>query len=183
MDPAGSTGGTSRRLHLVRHGLPAIDTTRPAHEWGLDQAGYPAIDALRDSGRLPGDADWFSSPEPKALATARRLTDSDVTIVRDLREHERRATEWIDDFTGTVQRAFAHPDESAFPGWEPLANTRDRLVPAVRRILAEHPDGEIVLVGHGTAWTVLASELTGTPPDLDAWAALRMPGLWTVQLP
>jgi hypothetical protein len=33
----------------------------------------------------------------------------------------------------------------------------------------------VVLVGHGTAWTLLASELTGRPPDLARWAALRLP--------
>ncbi len=64
---------TSRRVHLVRHGLSTTDRGRPPHEWGLDPAG------------------------------------------------------------------------------------------------------------HGTAWTLLKAELTGRPPDLDAWARLRMPDLWVVE--
>jgi broad specificity phosphatase PhoE len=82
-----------------------------------------------------------------------------------------------------VRRAFAEPDEPAWPGWEPLAVTRDRLLPAVRRILGETPGEDVVLCGHGTAWTLLVSELTGRPPDLDAWSRLRMPDLWCVDVP
>ena len=40
-----------------------------------------------------------------------------------------------------------------------------------------------MLVGHGTAWTLLVSELSGTAPDLEAWAMLRMPDVWTLTLP
>ena len=79
-----------------------------------------------------------------------------------------------------VRRAFDHPAQPAHPGWEPLARTRER-VGAVRRLLEEHPGRDLVLVGHGTAWTVLRSELTGEPPDLDAWARLRMPDVWVLE--
>jgi hypothetical protein len=37
-----------------------------------------------------------------------------------------------------------------------------RVVAVVRKILAEHLGRDVVLVGHGTAWTLLAVELTGT---------------------
>lgn len=174
-----------RRLHLVRHGLPAADSTRPAREWPLDPQGYDAIATLRDSGRLPAHARWFSSPEPKALETARRLTTADVEVVPDLREHERAATRWFKDreeWASLVARVFAEPDQAAYPGWEPLAVTRARVAAAVRRILAAHADADLVLVGHGTAWTALRAELTGTDPDLRAWADLLMPDVWTVTL-
>lgn len=157
---------------------------RPPHEWGLDPAGHPAIVALRESGRLPAVARWFSSPEAKALETARLLTGAEVTVVPELREHERHSTHWFGDpaeFRAVVRRAFDRPEEPALEGWEPLSATRDRLLPAVRRILADHPDDEIVLAGHGTAWTLLSAELTGRPPDLDAWARLRTPDLWVVE--
>ena len=173
---------TRRVVHLVRHGLPAIDRERPPHEWPLDPTGLPAIETLRGSGRLPAEARWFSSPEPKALETARRLTDSPVTVVPALREHERHSTRWIADFGGAVRRAFEHPDVPAVAGWEPLSVTRDRVVPVVRRLLAFHPDDPIVLAGHGTAWTLLAAELTGAPPDLDRWAALAMPDVFPVEV-
>ena len=50
---------------------------------------------------------------------------------------------------------------------------------AVRRLLEEHPGRDLVLVGHGTAWTVLRSELTrraAGPGRLGAAADARRVG-------
>ena len=160
-------------LHLVRHGRSLVQRDRPAHEWTLDPAGYDDVWALR--GRLPAGAAWYSSPEPKALETAQLLTDADVGVVDGLREHVRDSTDWLDPFPPVVRRAFDRPDEPAHPGWEPLATCRDRVVDAVRPILAAHAGEDVVLVGHGTAWTVLVAALTGVPPDLERWARLAMP--------
>jgi broad specificity phosphatase PhoE len=167
-------------LHLVRHGRPLVDRTRPAHAWELDPAGYDDVWALRGSGRLPARAAWFSSPEPKALATAELLTDGEVGVVDAFREHVRESPEWIEDFDDAVRRAFAVPDAVAVPGWEPLNLCRDRVVRSAEGVLSAHPDTDVVLVGHGTAWTVLVAELTGRPADLDAWERLAMPDLWVV---
>ncbi|HEX4471000.1 MAG TPA: histidine phosphatase family protein [Nocardioides sp.] len=160
-------------LYLVRHGRPVIDRTLPPHEWPLDPAYADDVRALRP--RLPVDADWFSSPEPKALDTARLLTDRAVEVVPDLREHERHSTAWVDDFAGVVRRAFEHPDRSALAGWEPLVLTRQRVVAAVAHILGRDPGREVVLVGHGTAWTLLRAAVLGEEPDLDWWSGLAMP--------
>ena len=188
-----------RTLHLVRHArsLPVHDV--PAERWGLDPQGAPDLLALAESGRVPQDVPWYSSPEPKALATAHVLRHPGtspspaeahtcrcdrVTVVDELAEH-RRAPRWFDDpaeFRAAVVRAFEVPSRSAVPEWEPLAATRDRMLPVVRRLLDAHPDTDVVLVGHGTAWTLLVSELTGRAPDLRAWEALRMPDVWTVTL-
>jgi broad specificity phosphatase PhoE len=162
-------------LFLVRHGRPRVERDRPAAEWELDPAGFDDVWALRESGRLPEDAAWFCSPEPKAVGTAQLLTEGDVGILDELREHVRDSSDWVEDFDAVVRRAFAEPDLSAHPGWEPLAACRDRVLPAVRRILEVHARQDVVLVGHGTAWTLVVAGLTGTAPDLDRWAALAMP--------
>lgn len=166
-------------LHLVRHGRPAIVPGTPAASWDLDPATYDDVWALRSSGRLPTRAAWFTSPEPKAVQTAQLLTDADVGVLPDLREHERTG-EWIDDFAGAVRRAFDDPEHPSVRGWEPLAACRERVVPAVRRVLDVHGDDDVVLVGHGTAWTVVVADLTGRAPDLDRWSALAMPDVLTV---
>ena len=168
-------------LYLVRHGRPAIDTSRPAAEWELDPAGYDDVWALRASGRLPARAAWFCSPEPKAVQTAQLLTEGEVGVVDALREHVRDSAGWIDDFAAVVRRAFDEPDRPAHEGWEPLADCRDRVASAVRILMAEHRDTDLVLVGHGTAWTVLIAELTAAPPDLDRWQDLAMPDLLVVE--
>ena len=53
--------------------------------------------------------------------------------------------------------------------------------PKALGILAAYGDDDVVLVGHGTAWTVLAAALTATEPDLDRWRALQMPDLVIVE--
>jgi broad specificity phosphatase PhoE len=160
-------------LVLVRHGRPLVDRSRPAHEWPLDPAHAGDVRALRP--RLPARAAWYSSPEPKALDTARLLTDDPIEVVADLREHERHSTDWVEDFEAVVRRAFARPGLPAHPGWEPLAVTRRRVVAAVSGILDANPSGDLVLVGHGTAWTLLRAALTGAEADPDWWARLGMP--------
>ncbi|MCW2764678.1 MAG: hypothetical protein JWO11_637 [Nocardioides sp.] len=168
-------------LFLVRHGRPLIVSDRVAATWELDPAGFDDVWALRD--RLPYDAAWFSSPEPKAVGTAQLLTDGEVGIVDDLREMVRESTDWFEDFDTVVRRAFEHPDEPAQPGWESLTACRHRVATAVRTILRVHADEDVVLVGHGTAWTVLVADLTGAAPDLDRWRGLGMPDLITVENP
>ena len=166
-------------LNLVRHGRPLIDRGRPPHEWELDPAYAEDVRALRP--RLPEHAAWFSSSEPKALTTARLLTDEPVEVVDDLREHDRHTTDWIEDFEAVVRRAFERPDVPAYDGWAPLAETRDRVVTAVEGILDQHPGRGVVLVGHGTAWTVLRAALRREPPDLDWWRRLAMPDVVEVE--
>ncbi len=164
-------------LHLVRHGLPRPEPDRPAHEWPLSPAARAGLQALRASGVLPAEAAWFSSPEPKAAETASALARRSVPVCDGLRE-ALRSPHGFDERSGfedAVRRSFAAPAHSVHPGWEPLTRTRARVVAVVRTLLAAHPGPELVLVGHGTAWTLLVGALTDSPPDVAAWAAMRMP--------
>ncbi|MEJ7831633.1 MAG: histidine phosphatase family protein [Nocardioides sp.] len=170
-------------LFLVRHGLSLVEAGVPAHDWELDPAGFDDIWTLRESGRLPPEAVWFCSPEPKAVGTAQLLTEVEVGVVDDLREHVRESTDWIEPFEPVVRRAFAEPHLPAYPGWATLASCRDRVVPAVRDILEAHQDADVVLVGHGTAWMLVVSALSGEPPDLEAWQRLAMPDVIVIERP
>jgi broad specificity phosphatase PhoE len=174
------------RLTLVRHGRPAVDPSTAPHHWDLAPGAADGLIALRDSGLPPADGRWFSSPEPKAMATAAALTDRAVTQIDDLREAERPAT-WFDDpaeFVAACRRAMDVPDEPAVPGWEPATATRRRVARAVRMLLdATDSSTDLVLVGHGTAWTLLVAELTAREPDLDAWQRMAMPDLAELDVP
>src|SRR3546814_15496877 len=142
---AGPPPGT---VFLVRYGLPLKGPGKRPAEGALDPAGVCAIWALRESGRLPARAAWFSSPEPKATETAQLLTDGGVGIVDELAEQRRETTDHLADFAATVRRAFAAPDEPAHPGWAQLTACRDRVVTAARRIAEVHADAAVVLTGH-----------------------------------
>lgn len=166
------------RLHLVRHGRPVVDPPRPAAAWELDPAGFDDVWALRD--RLPQGATWRTSPEPAALATAQLLTDAEIGVVEGLRAHGRGVGR-VDDVDAAVAQAFAEPDVPARAGWEPLARCRERVTGTVRGLLDEQPaDGDLVLVGHGTAWTLVVADLRGTEPDPEAWRRFAMPDVVTL---
>ena len=168
-------------LYLVRHGRPILDPTIPASTWVLDPEHEHLVADLAARAPWPDDAVWFTSPEPKAVRTAFLLTGRDVPVVKNLREHDRSGTGWVPDFADVVREAFATPYTEVRPGWEPISRTRSRVVDAVRQIVKEHPGRDVVLVGHGTAWTLLAAELTGTEPDLERWRTLAMPDVITVE--
>jgi broad specificity phosphatase PhoE len=168
-------------LYLVRHGRPILDRAVPASTWVLDPEHEHLVTELAARAPWPEDAVWFTSPEPKAARTAFLLAGREVPVEEDLREHDRGDTAWVPDFAGAIREAFASPYSEVRPGWEPIDQTRSRVVAAVRRILAEQPGREVVLVGHGTAWTLLAAALTGTEPDLERWRTLAMPDVISVE--
>ncbi len=45
-----------------------------------------------------------------------------------------------------------------------------------------HRGEDVVLIGHGTAWTALVAELTGREPDLARWRALAMPDVIVLEV-
>ncbi len=167
-------------LHLVRHGRPAIDNTTPARAWRLHVDARDDVQRLRDSGALPPRAIWYSSPEPKALETAVLLHPSELEVVGDLCEAERGPV-WLggDEFVTSVRRSFESEDVPGAATWEPLAATRRRVVVAAGSVTTQarvtKPGHDLVLVGHGTAWTLLVADLTGSAPDLDSWEQMTMP--------
>ena len=181
--PRSSSYADAVALYLVRHGRPVVDPSVPASTWVLDPEYEHLVTEMAARAPWSAGAVWFTSPEPKAARTARLLAGRDVPLVDDLREHVRRGTGLLSDFVDSVGEAFAHPYSETHPGWEPIAQTRSRVVAAVRRILEDHPGRDVVLVGHGTAWTLLAAFLTGTEPDLERWRALTMPDVITVEGP
>jgi len=164
-------------VHLVRHGRPLVDPSRPPSTWGLDPGHLDGVRALRAGGALPLGARWVSSAEPKARETAAVLTASPVAVDDGLGEQSRPAG-WLDDYAVRIHRSLVVQEAPAAPGWETAASARARVVEAVQR----HAEGaardgaaDLVLVGHGTAWTLLVAAVTGRPVDLYAWERLQLP--------
>jgi broad specificity phosphatase PhoE len=170
-------------LHLVRHGPPVIEPGKPASSWLLDPAASPDLRRLRTfMAANTAAVSWHSSDEPKAVATASALTDDEVEVVPMLREAVR--ADWFtrqDQFQAAALAAFARPAYAAHPGWEPFDQTRARIRAAADEILRRSRT-DVVLVGHGSAWTLLVSDLLGQPPDLEAWRRLGQPDLCTLNL-
>ncbi|MQA17830.1 MAG: AMP-binding protein, partial [Pseudonocardiaceae bacterium] len=107
----------------------------PPSRWELHADAAEAVAELAASGVLPERARWFSSPEPKALATARLLTATSVTVYDALGEVRRPAGR-VGDLTEHARRGFAEPDVPALPGWEMYVAARTRISRGVKNVLA-----------------------------------------------
>ncbi|ROP43728.1 histidine phosphatase family protein [Pseudokineococcus lusitanus] len=181
-EPRRADEGRHVTLHLVRHGAPLVDPAQAPSSWSLDPSKVDAVHALRDAGVLPPGARWVSSAEPKARETAALLTDEPVGTDADLREQARPAG-WLDDYAVRIHRSLVALEHPSAPGWETGESTRERVVTAALTHLdAAGADGhrDLVLVGHGTAWTLLVAALTGRPVDLYAWERLTLPDVCVV---
>lgn len=170
-------------LHLIRHGRPTIDPGTPAGQWPLADSGVAEIELFRRAlPRSTYGAAWYCSDEIKAVQTAALLTSTDVTVLPELREAGRRA--FLQDqaaFTDAVGQGLRDPARAARPGWEPLGETQERVSDAVQMIIARDVV-DVVLVGHGTAWTLLVADLVGVPADPAGLPEMSTPDLLILDL-
>jgi broad specificity phosphatase PhoE len=176
------------RLHLIRHGRPVVDPHTSASAWRLADDDQPFV-ALAASPGFPRSPRWVSSDEPKAVATARRLRnlldlpDDDLGRTASLREMRRPAVLADEaEFRRAVERSWQNLEEPAAEGWETGATVLERVsAEVVRRCQesASNSSGGVVLVGHGTAWSLLVAAILDRPVDFAAWQRMRMPD-WCV---
>lgn len=173
------------RLYLVRHGKPRPDE-RANEFWELAPDAGEGLAALRASGAMPDGAGalWFSSPEPKALGTALALTDTPVEVIDGLREMVRPRGPWLgaQEWAAAVRASVSELDVPAREGWERGRDTTERVVGAFAEIRDRNPGRDLVLVGHGTAWTLLISALTAQPPDFEGWQRMGLPDVCALDL-
>jgi broad specificity phosphatase PhoE len=95
---------------------------------------------------------FYTSPEPKAVATAVAISGPQPLIqVPDLKELDRTAAGWLSteaEYAAMVAEIFQHPDES-IRGCEPAALAQQRIVRALDTLVAAHPNCTLAVVSHG----------------------------------
>ena len=159
------------RCYLVRHGRPLPRQGVPAREWELDPAGFDDVWALRESGgsragrcgsprrspRRPRPPSCSRSPRrrPRRPARARSRSGGLDRRLRRPRCGARSPTPTCRRTTGGSRWRRAAPASG----------------PAARRVLHVHAGEEVVLVGHGTAWTLLAAGCAARRPTSRLGAA------------
>jgi broad specificity phosphatase PhoE len=166
------------RLYLVRHAAVTVRPEVPAERWHLSPEGRDGASALAEDPSWPDVALIYTSPEPKAVATAQRIAAPHklaIAIERDLREVGGRS--WTsEDYRAVVRRYLAG---EAVAGWEPRAEALDRMHAAIDSIAQRHPDGHVAVVSHGLVLTLWLTDLLGLDAvgTLDLWNRIRFPDL------
>jgi len=171
---------TDVRLHLIRHAEVTPRPERPGPSWHLSSAGREAAEHLGAAERWASCAAVFSSPEPKAVATAQRIAaphELPLRIDRDLREVDGRP--WSDDYRADVQRYLAG---EALAGWE----ARDEALARMRQAVARIADAgeEAAIASHGLVLTLYLADLGALDADATfaLWSSIRFPDVALVDI-
>ncbi|MER6960906.1 MULTISPECIES: histidine phosphatase family protein [unclassified Streptomyces] len=151
------------RLHLVRHARTEYNVAGRLQGWCDSPLTPDGLEQLRATaahlGSIELTAAW-ASPSGRTMATAREI----------LRHHDGlplRADDGLREYAfGALD---GHPESELFgqiepreffadvisgrhpglPGGEPAAHYLARVADAFERIVRAHPDGEVLVVGHG----------------------------------
>lgn len=161
-------------LYLVRHAHASwsLDDARP-----LSSAGEKAAARVAELLGFRSLAAIHASTERRARQTVEPLAEQKGLPIHPedgLRERRLMDAETA-DFPAAVERTWEQPD-FAFPGGESNTAAQRRGLEVVRRVVADHPDGEVVLGTHGN---LLALVLQHFDPKVgfDFWESLTMPDI------
>jgi broad specificity phosphatase PhoE len=164
---------------LVRHAAVTVDPREDAHQWRLSADGEVAATRLANVLQFGAVGQIYSSPEPKAIATACAVARGQAVVEIDgLAELDRRAAGWLgtsDDYAAMVAEIFRQPTVSV-RGCETALAAQRRIVGAIDRLAGGARDEAIAVVSHGIVLTLYVSWLRGlAEPDLDRWRRMRFP--------
>jgi len=159
-----------------------VDPARPAPEWELSDEGRSDAAALATSEVWRAVSGVATSPEPKALETARPIAAAaGVSPVAepDLREVER------DRMPVVGPKAYAQAVGEYFRNerddWEPREEATARIVRCINRLPA-NTTGPFCVVSHGLVLSLFLAEWARRPLSLDEWAAIPLPAVAIVDL-
>jgi broad specificity phosphatase PhoE len=169
---------------LIRHAAVTVDPHERSDQWALSADGLNAASQLRADPDLAAATRIYSSPEPKALATAHAMAGERLVVaLPKLVELDRRSAGWLgsaDEYAALVAEILEQP-EFSIRGCEPAVAAQARVVAEIDRLARDAGGEAIAVVTHGIVLTLYVSWLRGLPaPDLDLWRRLRFPDVAVV---
>lgn len=153
------------RFYYVSHPEVAVDPSVPVPKWGLSEVGRRRAHAMLEQPWVAQMSSIGSSPETKAMETAKILGEHsgvDVDEIENSHEIDRSATGFVshDRHEALADRLFAEPTESA-EGWERALDAQRRIVERFEPFLESNGWPIQVAVGHGGVGTLLLCHLLG----------------------
>ena len=176
-----------RTLVLVKHAPPRVDPGAPANAWPLSEEGRALCPPLAEALKAHAPGFVVSSHEAKAAETARivaKILKVPFGVAAGLQEHDRRTVPYYPDrreFVAKMRDLFARPAERAL-GLESADEAHLRFGSALAGVLERNPEGNPVVVTHGTVIALFVSRATGLDP-FDLWAGLRLPSFVALTIP
>jgi broad specificity phosphatase PhoE len=175
-----------RKLILIKHAKPLVDPAKPSDLWGLSDEGREQARALASKIAPHNVAIVISSEEPKAEQTAQILAGElkvAVETAPDLHEHDRSNVPHMrsGEFISHVELFFRKPRERVL-GRESASEALGRFENAIDDVLAEHAEGNIAIVSHGTV-IALFVEHHSDRNGFAIWREMSLPSFAVFELP
>ena len=175
----------SQAVVLIRHSIPEVDPSRPASEWSLSADGIKQCEVLASDLERFLPATLLSSPETKAMETAQHIGGHlgiGFAVREELCEH-RRPSVFLpqSEFHENIRNFFESPGNVVY-GSESSNDVAARIEAEIRRVLANHPEENILMVTHGTAMTSFTSRRTNADA-YSLWQSLGLPAYIAFGLP
>ncbi len=139
------------KIYFIRHAKPDIsihdDLTRPLTSEGVEDS-KKVMEFLVDKNITK----VYSSPYKRAVDTIKTFADEvnlEIRVMEELRERK-VGNEWIEDFYNFSKKQWEDFEYKLQDG-ESLREVQERNINALRRILEESSEDNIVIGTHGTA--------------------------------
>jgi len=168
---------TPTRLYLLRHGQVADGHTDRYHgnnDIGLSDKGVRQFEDLAAQLAAVPLAGIYASDLTRALTGAeiiRRGREAPLQIIPEFREIHFGAweglsfTEIAERYPDDLQARFRDLNTFRIPGGESLMDVRDRALPRLGDLIAQHSQQAFIIVAHAGVNRVILSEALGLPLD------------------
>lgn len=158
---------TMNKLYFVTHTEVVIDKNVLIEKWPLSEKGIEHFNLIKNQSWVDSIKNIFCSTEQKALDGAKIISDylkKTITPIDTIGEFDRTSTGFMpfEIFMENVKLFFASPNTSVL-GWETAQHTQDRVVKALKEIMANNYEGDILIVSHGGVGALLLAYLFNEP--------------------
>jgi broad specificity phosphatase PhoE len=170
--------GEQRTVYLIRHGATEANLARPYTLQGqgidlpLGAIGRRQAEAAARTLAERSIAGFFSSPLRRAIETSEIIAaphGRPVTAVPELIECD--VGRWEGMSWEAIRRQDpracadfeADPAGCPYAGGESFGDVARRVLPALRRLLDEHPRGDVAVITHNIVARVWVADLAGLP--------------------
>lgn len=176
-----------RKLILIKHASPQLEPDQPPERWHLSDDGKAKCESLAKHLAAYSPAVVVTSDETKAIETGQIVAER--LGVRhhsapDLYEHDRSNVPQLRsaEFISMIELLFRRPNELVL-GKETAVAALSRFRSALDEVLAEHPEGNVAVVSHGTVIALLLEKLDPKRRGFDVWRAMKLPSFAVLALP
>ncbi len=155
------------KIYFISHPEVVIDPAIPVPLWRLSEHGIKRMRSFASQPELQSITSIWSSTETKAIEAAEILAGvRGKSLSTDTRFNEigRSATGFVPaEEHEIITDRFFSASETSICGWERAVDVQQRIVEGFEAVRRPGASGDIAIVGHGGAGTLLLCFLAGLP--------------------